>query len=98
MDYYLWDRLKGFVNRSNPTTTQEILDRIELFMDTEYDQNEMERAIIGTVGERGERVGGLPSRLRATWTHGGRSMNDVRRADRLLAPKIPLIGPMNRPL
>ena len=65
-------------------------------MDTEYDQSEVERSIIGTVGERGERVGGLPSRLRATWSHGGRSMNDVRRGDRLSAPKVPLIGPMNR--
>ena len=98
MDYYFWDKLKGFVNRANPTTTQEVIDRIELFMETEYDQKEVERSIIGTVGERGELVGGLPSRLRATWSHGGRSMNDVRRADRLLAPKVPLVGPMNKPL
>ena len=90
--------MKAFVNRHNPTTTDEIIDLIKLFMDTEYDQAEVERAIIGTVGERGERTGGLPSRLRATWSHGGRSMNDVRRADRLVAPKIPIIGPMNRPL
>ena len=67
-------------------------------MEHEYDQTKMENAIIGTVGDNGERVGGLPSRLRATWTHGGRSMNEISRPNRLLAPPVPIIGPMNRPL
>ena len=67
-------------------------------MDHEYDQQKMENAIIGKIGENGERVGGLPSRLRATWSHGGRSMNEISRSNRILAPKIPIIGPMNRPL
>ena len=67
-------------------------------METEYDQEAVERAILGTVGENGQRIGGLPSRLRATWTHGGRSMNEISRSNRLLAPKVPIVGPMNRPL
>ena len=86
------------MNSHNPTTTDQIIDLIELFMEHEYSQEAMERAILGTVGDNGERLGGLPSRLRATWTHGGRSMNEITRSNRLLAPKVPIQGPMNRPL
>ena len=96
LDYYFWSRLKDWVNQSNPTTIEEVKSRIQLYMDTQYNQAEMAKAILGHF-ENGKMTGGLPSRLRATWSHGGRSMNCVTRAERHAAPPVPLCGPMNKP-
>ena len=97
LDFYFWDRLKDFVNSTNPTTTDEVCDRIQLFMDTEYDQSEMQRAILGTM-KKDKMTGGLRSRLNAVWHHGGRSMTNISRKDRHNAAPVPLIGPVNKPL
>ena len=66
-------------------------------METQYDQTEMERAILGRMKED-KMTGGLRSRLRALWHHGGRSMKNISRKERLNAPAVPLIGPVNKPL
>ena len=66
-------------------------------MDTQYDQSEMERAILGTL-ENDKRVGGLKSRLNAVWHHGGRSTDKISRKDRVNAPPVPRIGPVMKPL
>ena len=66
-------------------------------METEYDQSEMERAIIGHM-HKDKMNGGLPSRLRATWSNGGRSLSTVSKAERYAAEPIPIIGPVNKPL
>ena len=73
------------------------MSRIQLYMDTQFDQNKMRNAILGIL-EKDKRVGGLPSRLNATFEHGGRLMTDITRASRYAAPPVPLIGPHNRPL
>ena len=85
------------MNASNPTTTEEVMARIELYFETKFDQNEMKNAILGKL-DADKRVGGLPSRLNATFEHGGRLMADITRASRLAAPPVPIIGPCNRPL
>ena len=73
------------------------MDRINLYFDTEYDQNEMRRAILGTL-ENDTMKGGLPSRLAATWHHGGRGFHEVSRTDRINCPPVDPIGPMSQPL
>ena len=66
-------------------------------METQYDQAEMERAIMGTL-KNDKMTGGLRSRLNAVWHHGGRSIENVTRKDRHNAPSIPIIGPCMKPL
>ena len=73
------------------------MSRIQLYFDTKFDQNEMKNAILGRLKDD-KRVGGLPSRLNATFEHGGRLMADITRASRYAAPPVPVIGPHNRPL
>ena len=74
------------------------MDRIQLYFDTEFDQEEMRNAILGRLNADNQRTGGLPARLNATFEHGGRLMADITRAARLAAPPVPIIGPYNRPL
>ena len=85
------------MNKSNPTTVEAVLDRIDLYFDTIYNQNKMRDAILGKLKED-KRVGGLVSRLNATFEHGGRLMNTLTRATRYAANPVPIIGPYNRPL
>ena len=66
-------------------------------METQYDQTEMERAIMGTM-KNDKMTGGLRSRLNAVWHHGGRTMETITRKERHNAPPVPIIGPMNKPL
>ena len=57
----------------------------------------MREAILGKL-KNDKMVGGLVSRLNATFEHGGRLMNDLTRATRYAANPVPIIGPYNRPL
>ena len=72
--------------------------RIDLYFETKFDQEEMKNAILGRLTADNQRCGGLPSRLNATFEHGGRLMGDITKSARLAAPPVPLVGPYNRPL
>ena len=98
LDFHFWSRLKSFVNASNPTTVDEVMARIDLYFETKFDQEEMKNAILGRLTDDNQRCGGLPSRLNATFEHGGRLMGDITKSARLAAPPVPLVGPYNRPL
>ena len=73
------------------------MERIQLYFDTVYDQETMRNAILGRL-KNDKMVGGLVSRLNATFHHGGRLMCDITKAARYAAPPTPIIGPHNRPL